>query len=306
MIKNDGISPFNGKVVISVTRFSDAKVTLVNTVDVSLASGAGVIRWFCTKQAGKLCDSWNSILNFAGCKTAGDCIVTTSIQDSNGNTIADNFVPLTSPVRMKLPVPTVSFSVDAQGVVTLKSDKFLAFVTLTTRAQGRFSENAFLMYPGTKQVQFNWFGNADVPTLRSSLRVEHAQMYIVPDSNLAEGQPCNASSTDDDSRTCLKAFDGDLGTRWSSNYTDDNWIYVDLGAQKKISKIVLFWEAAYAKGFQIQTSNDQKTWTTQYENDQGSGGISTIPLNLNARWVKLNAYARGTSYGYSLWEIQIY
>lgn len=37
------------------------------------------------------------------------------------------------------------------GTVTLKSDQFALFVTLTTRAQGRFGDNAFFMLPGTKQ-----------------------------------------------------------------------------------------------------------------------------------------------------------
>jgi len=307
MIKNDGITPFNGKVVISVTRFSDGSITKVNTVQTSLESGAGVIKWFCAKQAGNNCDSWNSILTSAGCQNGKfDCIVTTSIQDTAGNSISENFVPLTSPLHMILPTPTISFVVDSQGVVTLKSDKFAIFVTLTTRAQGRFGDNAFLMYPGTKQVPFIWFGTPDVAILRSTLRIEHAQMYIKPGiPNLAEGKLCNASSSDDNSRTCSYAFDGDLATRWSSAYTDNNWVTIDLGSQTQISKVVLYWES-YAKSYQIQTSNDNKTWTTQHDEKAGTGGISSIPLSVNARWVRMIASARGTQWGYSLWEFQIF
>jgi len=308
MIRNDGIPPFKGKVVISVVRFSDAQVTVVNTVDVSLASGAGVIEWFCAKQSGTSCASWDAILTSAGCKNGKpDCIVTTSIVDSDGKSISENFVPLTSPLHMNLLMPSISFSVDSQGTITLKSDKFAVFVTLTTRAHGRFSDNAFLMFPGTKQVQFKWFGNPDVATLSSSLRVEHAQMYISPPgSNLASGKRCNASSVDDPTRVCSLAFDDDLATRWSSAYSDDNWISVDLGAITKITKVVLYWETAYAKHYQIQTSNDGNTWTTQYDNNAGIGGVSTMSLDVSARWVKMYGSARATQFGYSLYEFQIY
>jgi beta-mannosidase len=308
MIRNDGISPFTGKVVISIVRFSDAKVTTLNTVDVSLASGAGVIKWFCTKQAGNGCDSWSSILASGGCTNGNfDCIVITSIHRSDGSSISENFVPLTSPLHMNLPTPSISFVVDNQGLVTLKSDKFAVFVTLTTRAQGRFSDNAFLLFPGTKQVQFLWFGTPDVATLKSTLRVEHVQMYLSPPtSNLARGKACKASSVDDNSRLCSAAFDDDLSTRWSSNYTDANWITVDLGAQTKISRAVLYWESAYAKSFQIQTSTDGNSWTTKYENDAGVGGVTTIPLSVTSRWVKMNAIARASKFGYSLWEFQLF
>jgi len=148
-----------------------------------------------------------------------------------------------------------------------------------------------------------------VDTLKNTLRIEHAQQYIIPPiPNLAIGKPCNASSVDSPDRACSLAFDGDILTRWSSSYTDDNWISVDLGSNTKISKVVLYWESAYAKAFQIQTSTDGKSWTTQYQNENGTGGMNTIPLNNNvvARYVKLYAYARASVWGYSLWEIQLF
>jgi len=236
-----------------------------------------------------------------------DCILTTSIINSDGMSVAENFVPLSSPLHMKLEKPTITFSVDDQGTVTIQTDKFAAFVTLTTRAQGRFSDNAFLLSPGTKQVKFIWFGKPDVPTLKSTLRLEHAQEYIVPPiPNLASGKPCKASSVDDPGRTCMYAFDDDFATRWSSNYGDNNWIDVDLGSNTRISKVVLYWESAYAKRFQIQTSNDGNTWTTQYETNSGNGGVESIPFNAVARYVRMNGEARATQYGYSLFELQIF
>eukprot|EP01123_Difflugia_compressa_P015040 TRINITY_DN8256_c0_g1_i1.p1 TRINITY_DN8256_c0_g1~~TRINITY_DN8256_c0_g1_i1.p1 ORF type:complete len:403 (-),score=58.39 TRINITY_DN8256_c0_g1_i1:46-1230(-) len=137
--------------------------------------------------------------------------------------------------------------------------------------------------------------------------LNQGDFQLNPSSNIALRKPCLASGTDSPDRTCDKAFDGDFTTRWSSNYTEQNWIYVDLGSEMNINLVKLYWEDAYAKGFQIQISNDQTTWKTVYENDQGVGGLSSIPLSgVSAQWVKMYAYVRATDWGYSLWEFQIY
>ena len=55
------------------------------------------------------------------------------------------------------------------------------------------------------------------------------------------------------------------GTRWSSAFSDPQWLQVDLGASQTICEVTLNWEAAYAKSFQIQTSPGRhRTWTTIY------------------------------------------
>jgi hypothetical protein len=50
------------------------------------------------------------------------------------------------------------------------------------------------------------------------------------DVNLALNKPATCSSTDDATRTADKAVDGNTSTRWSSAYSDPQWIYVDLGS----------------------------------------------------------------------------
>ena len=52
------------------------------------------------------------------------------------------------------------------------------FVTFTTLAQGRFSDNAFCMTRGSLTVDFVPFAGFDIAELKSSLRVEHAAMYM--------------------------------------------------------------------------------------------------------------------------------
>lgn len=68
------------------------------------------------------------------------------------------------------------------------------------------------------------------------------------------------------------AIDGDFATRWSSEFTDPQWIYVDLGGTKSVESIVLGWETAYAKSYKIEISNDAVNWIQIYATDSGDGG----------------------------------
>lgn len=44
-----------------------------------------------------------------------------------------------------------------------------------------------------------------------------------------------------------KIVDNDTSTRWSSEFSDDQWFVVDLGKSYIINKVTFNWEAAYAK-----------------------------------------------------------
>ncbi len=127
-----------------------------------------------------------------------------------------------------------------------------------------------------------------------------------PSLNLALNQPAVASSTNDGT-VASEAFDGNLNTRWGSAYSDPQWIYVDLGATFSVSKVVLDWEAAYATAYQIQVSTNASNWTTVYSTTSGMGGDETINFTpANARYVRMYGTARATTFGYSLWEFQVY
>lgn len=42
-------------------------------------------------------------------------------------------------------------------------------------------------------------------------------------------------------------MDGNSGTRWSSAFSDPQWLEVDLGSSQSVRGVTLNWEAAYAK-----------------------------------------------------------
>jgi hypothetical protein len=123
---------------------------------------------------------------------------------------------------------------------------------------------------------------------------------------LSQGRPTTASSTENAGTPASNATDGNTGTRWSSAFSDPQWLRVDLGATHTISKVTLNWEAAYARAFQIQTSNDGTTWTTISSTTTGTGGVQNLTVTGSGRYVRVNATQRATAYGDSLWEFQVY
>ncbi|HEY0932391.1 MAG TPA: discoidin domain-containing protein [Trebonia sp.] len=124
-------------------------------------------------------------------------------------------------------------------------------------------------------------------------------------ANAALNQPTTASSTENAGTPAADATDGNAGTRWSSAFSDPQWLDVDLGSSQSICQVALNWETAYAKAFQIQVSADNTNWTTVYSTTTGAGGVQTIPVTGTGRYVRVYGTARATQYGYSLWEFQV-
>ncbi len=126
------------------------------------------------------------------------------------------------------------------------------------------------------------------------------------DTLLSQGRPATASSTENAGTPASAAVDGNAGTRWSSAFADPQWLQVDLGASATITQVVLQWEPAYAKAFQIQVSTDATNWTSIYSTTTSTGGTQTLTVAGTGRYVRVYGTARATAYGYSLWEFQVY
>src|SRR5258706_14429647 len=128
-------------------------------------------------------------------------------------------------------------------------------------------------------------------------------------TNLALNKPATASSIEAAGFEAAKAVDGSTSTRWAgvARASTTQWIYVDLGATTSISRVVLRWEAAYAKSYQVQVSNDASTCTTIFSTTTGDGAPDDMTgLSGSGRYVRVNCTLRGTTYGYSLWEFEVY
>ncbi|WP_214103606.1 galactose-binding domain-containing protein [Acrocarpospora catenulata] len=124
---------------------------------------------------------------------------------------------------------------------------------------------------------------------------------------LSQGRQVTVSSTEAGANVAANAVDGNTATRWSSTYADPQWIQVDLGSSRTISRVRLNWEAAYGKAYQIQTSQNASTWTDVYSTTTGDGGIDDLTVNGTGRYVRVYGTQRGlTQYGYSLWEFEVF
>lgn len=140
------------------------------------------------------------------------------------------------------------------------------------------------------------------------------------------------SSTENNSSENLSGdnlSDGNFSTRWSSQFSDNQWIYLDnlrtTNGDKInyhiISKIVLHWETAYARDYEIQQRTspstdgkftvypiaDDREWVTIHRQTKTSAGTDEISIpDINQKDLRIKLNARGTPWGFSLKEIELY
>ncbi|MBC8082281.1 MAG: carbohydrate-binding protein [Hymenobacter sp.] len=103
------------------------------------------------------------------------------------------------------------------------------------------------------------------------------------------------------------AIDQNLSTRWSSAWTAPQYLQLDFGTVKDIARVKINWEAAYAKDYQLLISSDGNSWTPIHAVLNGDGGFDDITgLAGRGRYLRINGTRRATSYGYSLYEVEVY
>jgi beta-glucosidase-like glycosyl hydrolase len=102
------------------------------------------------------------------------------------------------------------------------------------------------------------------------------------------------------------ALDGRVNSRWSSLFTDNEWLRVDLGGPASVTGITLNWETAYGTGYRVEASNDDAKWSTIYSTTSGKGGVEKLAVTTKARYIRFTGVTRATGYGYSLWEFSVY
>ncbi|MER7276477.1 discoidin domain-containing protein [Dactylosporangium sp. NPDC000244] len=147
-------------------------------------------------------------------------------------------------------------------------------------------------------------GSPEVEAIVAELQAVDTVLHRV--GSLAQGRPATSSSVEVSGFEPRYAVDGDSTTRWSSQYTDQEWLQVDLGETKTVKRIVLQWETAYGEGYEIQMSPDGEHWTTISSTTVGQGGTETLNVSGTGRYIRMHGTQRGTQYGFSLWEFRAY
>jgi len=129
--------------------------------------------------------------------------------------------------------------------------------------------------------------------------------------NFALNKPAKASSGN-----AALAFDGNPNSRWESEFSDPQWLMVDLGSTVDISGVKIVWEGAAGKVYDIKISDDavawndteHPSWNTAHSVTNGTGG-HTLEVYFPpkaGRYVMVYGTERATTYGYSIWEFEIY
>ncbi|REH38115.1 3',5'-cyclic AMP phosphodiesterase CpdA [Kutzneria buriramensis] len=125
---------------------------------------------------------------------------------------------------------------------------------------------------------------------------------------LSQGKPVVTSTVESATYAGSRAVDGNGSTRWASvEGADPQWLRIDLGQEATFHRVVLTWEAAYAKKYRIEASDDGVNFTTVTSVDDGDGKTDDLTgLSGHGRYVRFVGLTRGTSYGYSFYEMQVY
>ena len=107
----------------------------------------------------------------------------------------------------------------------------------------------------------------------------------------------------------MAPVDGDMLTRWSSDYiSEDQWIFFDLESEKVVSNVIVRWERACSKVYKILISSDGENWQEVFTEGGGKPGAveSSFPP-VKCRYLKIqNVEKANEDWGISMWEVEIY
>jgi hypothetical protein len=128
-------------------------------------------------------------------------------------------------------------------------------------------------------------------------------------TDIARGKTATASSVEG-GLVAANAVDGNTGTRWGSGFLDNQWLKVDLGAVYSITRVNIKWEAASAKTYRIEVSNDTVTWTQisrQVNMPLGARTDSLLGLSGSGRYIRMFGEVRNlTAYGFSIFDFIVF
>ncbi|WP_055570056.1 discoidin domain-containing protein, partial [Streptomyces atriruber] len=265
--------------------------------------------WFNLLPAGQRRLAYHAVKKAYGANTSGDntppVISGMTVEGDASKVPAGGALTLTA----KAADPdgdALSYEVLANSMY-IDKDKNLTSLRHTDEGNGRLKVTA----PDRTGV---WKIYVKVTDGKGNVGVETRSVRVVAPpvdgTNIAFGKTATAFSQQagggDCPCTAAGAVDGKATTRWASDWSDPQWLQVDLGSGQSFRHVQLNWETSYAKAYTIQTSDDGRNWRTVHEVQDGNGGIDDFDVNGTGRYVRVHGTARGTGWGYSLYEFGVY
>jgi hypothetical protein len=186
-------------------------------------------------------------------------------------------------------------------------DNSAALVTTPSSGNGPFTVTVPQRLGVWKLYDYVRDGHGNVGIETRSFRVVAPP---VEGTNVARGRPATASSYQQVGNGApyppSNVTDGNNTTRWASDWSDPQWVQVDLGQVTPFDRIQLIWESAFARSYRLEVSDDGNSWRPLYSTADGNGDVDDLAVGGTGRYVRLTGTQRGTGFGYSLFEFGIY
>jgi hypothetical protein len=167
-------APFAGTVTLTAfDHFGSGAGVVISKQSYALPEGPGAVEWFPAELPPASQRNTTSVMS--------------TVHDVTGAVLSEHMVLLLYPMHLRVPPARLAFQIadapndDGTIDIAVSSDAVALWVTLTTRAQGRFSDNAFFLPATTKTLHFVPFSPStaasDHGALKASLRIEDFSMY---------------------------------------------------------------------------------------------------------------------------------
>jgi hypothetical protein len=141
---------------------------------------------------------------------------------------------------------------------------------------------------------------------KGEVAFDELQLIEIEDTSVKFNPTATASTFEKDEFAPGKAVDNAMSTRWSSVFADQQWLTLDIGREDEVTGLSIYWEAAFAKEYNVLLSRDGVKWTKVFSTAEGAGESEDIVFpKQKARYIKLDLVKRGTGYGFSIFEIKV-
>lgn len=165
-------------------------------------------------------------------------------------------------------------------------------------------ENQAGAFTGTIVFDFGYTAANNEITISNLVIVEHDPVAVVFSG-------CGDTFVATSGNPAL-GHNGNVGDRWESASSDPQYWQWNMAEAQTFNRIKIVWEGAYAKTFNIKAgmSCDDLTTIASVENQSLAGfpytQIIELATPVTASSIQFEGLQRGTVYGYSFWEFDVY
>ena len=190
-----------------------------------------------------------------------------------------------SEYRLQLSMDAVTWTDVAVIRKTSKSKDIITFPYYLTTRFVKFQGVRRSTSYGYSFYSFEVYGPKNLAT-GEGVTVAEVSSYEAPDVHKKENIVDNVANT-----------------RWASAQQDDQYVIIDLGAEKTFDTVKIRWEVSFARRYAIYAANgesvpsrDNAVWQEIFSTDAGLGEVEswTLDERVSARYIKIELIQRET------------